>query len=67
VAGNFKLYSFRHHFASMCANPHVAYRKALAWLGHSSSDMLELYSHLYDEESEEAMRVLAHGNQRENQ
>ena len=38
----YKLHSFRHYFASLCANHPVAYRKALAWLGHSSSDMLEL-------------------------
>lgn len=56
---SFKLHSFRHHFASMCANHHVAYRKALAWLGHSDSDILELYYHLHDEESEAAMRALA--------
>lgn len=33
----YKLHSFRHHFASICANHGVAHRKALAWLGHSSS------------------------------
>lgn len=55
----FKLHSFRHHFASMCANHGVAHRKALAWLGHSNSDMLELYYHLHDEDSQEAMRSLA--------
>jgi site-specific recombinase XerD len=26
----YKLHSFRHHFASLCANHNVAYRKALA-------------------------------------
>jgi hypothetical protein len=36
-----------------------AYRKALAWLGHSSSDMLDLYYHLHDEDSQETMRALA--------
>ena len=55
----YKLHSFRHHFASLCANHRVAYRKALAWLGHSSSDMLDLYYHLHDEDSQEAMRALA--------
>ena len=42
----YKLHSFRHHFASLCANHHIAYRKALAWFGHSSSQMLDLYYHL---------------------
>lgn len=55
----FKLHSFRHHFASLCANHHVAYRKALAWLGHSSSEMLDLYYHLHDEDSQQAMLALA--------
>lgn len=54
-----KLHSFRHHFASICANHHVAYRKALTWLGHSSSEMLELYYHLHDDDSQKAMLALA--------
>ena len=55
----YKLHSFRHHFASICANHHVAYRKALTWLGHSSSEMLELYYHLHDDDSQKAMLALA--------
>ncbi len=55
----YKLHSFRHHFASLCANHHVAYRKALAWLGHSSSEMLDLYYHLHDDDSQQAMQALA--------
>jgi integrase len=55
----YKLHSFRHHFASLCANHQVAYRKALAWLGHSSSEMLDLYYHLRDEDSRQAMMALA--------
>lgn len=58
-ASGFKLHSFRHHFASLCANHQVAYRKALAWLGHSSSEMLNLYYHLHDEDSQAAMVALA--------
>jgi len=58
-AEGFKLHSFRHHFASLCANHHIAYRKALAWLGHSSSQMLDLYYHLHDEDSRQAMMALA--------
>ena len=55
----YKLHSFRHHFASLCANHNVAYRKAPAWLGHSSSQMLDLYYHLHDEDSQQAMMALA--------
>jgi integrase len=60
-----KLHSFRHFFASLCANNHVAYRKALAWLGHSSSDILDLYYHLHDEESDAAMQALATSRERQ--
>ena len=58
----YKLHSFRHHFASLCANHNIAYRKALAWLGHSSSQMLDLYYHLYDEDSQQAMLALANSS-----
>ena len=54
----YKLHSFRHHFASMCANHGVAYRKALAWLGHSNSEMLDLYYHLHDDDSQKTMMKL---------
>ncbi len=62
----YKLHSFRHHFASMCANHRVAYRKALSWLGHSSSEMLDLYYHLHDEDSQNAMMELAKSYETEN-
>jgi len=58
----YKLHSFRHHFGSLCANHNVAYRKALAWLGHSSSQMLDLYYHLHDEDSQHAMVALANSS-----
>ena len=50
---------FPHHFASLCANHQVAYRKALTWLGHSSSEILDLYYHLHDADSQAAMKSLA--------
>ncbi len=55
----YKVHSFRHHFASLCANHQVAYRKALVWLGHSSSEILDLYYHLTDADSQAAMLALA--------
>jgi hypothetical protein len=58
-AAVFKLHSFRHHFASLCANHAVAYRKALAWMGHSDSSILQLYYHLTDSDSQDAMNALA--------
>ncbi len=55
----YKLHTFRHHFASICANHGVAHRKALAWLGHSNSEMLDLYYHLHDDDSLQTMAELA--------
>ena len=55
----YKPHTFRHHFASICANHGVAHRKALAWLGHSNSEMLDLYYHLHDEDSLQTMAELA--------
>ncbi|MCB9838998.1 MAG: tyrosine-type recombinase/integrase [Phycisphaeraceae bacterium] len=55
-----KTHSLRHHFASYCAaSARVPYRMALAWMGHSSSQVLDLYYHLHDEDSEAAMQTLA--------
>ena len=55
----YKLHSFRHHFTSLCANHQIAYRKALSWLCHSSSQILDLYYHLHDDDSQAAMKALA--------
>jgi hypothetical protein len=55
----YKLHSLRHHFASLCANHQVAHRKALTWMGHSSSEILDLYYHLSDPDSQGAMKALA--------
>ena len=41
-----------------------SFRKALAWLGHSSSEMLDLYYHLHDEDSQQAMMALAESNKK---
>ena len=59
----YKLHSFRHHFTSYCANNNVPYRMALAWLWHSSSQMLDLYYHLHDQDSQRAMMALAKADQ----
>ncbi len=54
----YKLHTFHHDFG-LCAKNNVAYRKALTWLGHSSSQMLKLYYHVHDEDSQKAMAALA--------
>ncbi len=56
---SYKTHSLRHHFASTCANSSIPYRMALAWMGHSSSSILDLYYHLHDAESEAAMLRMA--------
>ena len=43
----------------LCANHQVAHRKAPAWMGHSSSEILDLYYHLSDPDSQGAMKALA--------
>ena len=59
----YKIHSFRHHFASLCANHQIAYKKALLWMGHSSSEILDLYYHLSDADSQAAMQSLANDTQ----
>lgn len=53
-----RLHSFRHYFCSRCANQGVPERVTLNWLGHSSSEMIRHYYHLYDDESREKMNRL---------
>lgn len=55
---SYKVHTFRHFFASQCANRGVPYRMVLSWLGHAGSEVLDQYYHLEDAESAEAMRML---------
>ena len=38
-----RLHSFRHYFASMCANQGTAERVAMEWMGHADSEMVRHY------------------------
>src|SRR5204863_1429530 len=60
----YKLHTFRHAFASMCARNNVAYKYALEWLGHSSSEILDLYYREFDDVSHAAMRTIAYSASR---
>jgi integrase len=51
-----RLHSFRHFFCSLCANRGVPQQVVMRWLGHTSSDMVQLYYHLHDEEARRQMR-----------
>lgn len=53
-----RLHSFRHYFASMCANQGTAERIAMEWLGHADSEMVRHYYHLHDDESRQQMAKL---------
>ena len=55
-------FNLKENTISVGANHQIAYRKALAWLGHSSSEMLDLYYHLHDEDSQQAMMALANSH-----
>lgn len=57
-----KVHSFRHFAASRMANSNVPYRMALEFLGHSSSELLDVYYHLEDDQAQRAMAVIADDN-----
>ena len=60
----YKLHTFRHAFASMCARNNISYKYALEWMGHKSSDILDLYYTMYDETAEAAMATIDYATHR---
>jgi integrase/recombinase XerD len=54
----YKLHTFRHAFASMCARNNISHKYALEWMGHSSSEILDLYYTMFDEVAEAAMKTI---------
>ncbi len=58
----YKVHTFRHTFASMCARSNVAHRYALGWMGHSSSRILDLYYTQFDDVADEAMQTISYAN-----
>jgi integrase len=51
-----RLHSFRHYFASRCAqDSQVSEYETMNWLGHADSAMVRHYFHLHDEESQRRM------------
>lgn len=53
-----RLHTFRHAFASACAQNNVPYRYALEWMGHHSSRVLDLYIKIFDSAATEMMQSL---------
>jgi len=54
----YKLHTFRHAFASMCARNSISYKYALEWMGHKSSEILDLYYTMYDDTAEAAIKTI---------
>ena len=50
-----KLHTFRHFFASFCANNGVEMAKLMKWMGHASVEMVMRYYTLGEDESRQAM------------
>lgn len=64
IEGRMTTHGLRHGFASMAANSGIAYRLVLEWMGHHSSDILDLYYKAHDRSSEFAMQEMAAHTQR---
>ena len=56
----YKLHTFRHAFASMCARNNISYKYALEWMGHKSSEILDLYYKMFDDVAEQAIRTITY-------
>jgi integrase len=54
----YKVHTFRHAFASMCARNHVSYKYALDCMGHKSSDILDMYVTLFDDAADSAIKLI---------
>ena len=61
----YKLHTFRHAFSSMCARNNISYKYALEWMGHRSSDILDLYYTMFDDTAEAAMRTIEYSRRGE--
>lgn len=55
----YKLHSFRHGFASMCARKNLPQKYILDWMGHSKSDILDMYITLHDETAQRAINQIS--------
>jgi integrase len=55
----FKLHTFRHGFASMCARTNMPQKYILDWMGHSKSNILDMYITLHDETAQAAINQIS--------
>lgn len=51
----YKVHTFRHFFASYCAQQNLSYKYVLEWMGHSSSAILDMYFTMNDRHALAAM------------
>ena len=55
----YKLHTFRHFFASYCAQQNLSYKYVLEWMGHLSSAILDMYFTMNDRQAQAAMNSLS--------
>ena len=60
----YKLHTFRHFFASYCAQQNLSYKYVLEWMGHSSSDVLDMYFTMNDRQAQAAMNSLSFNSEK---
>jgi len=59
----YKIHTFRHTFASMCARNNVSYKYALEWMGHRDSAILDLYYTMFDRDAHVAIRSISYDDE----
>jgi len=60
----YKLHTFRHFFASYCAQQNLSYKYVLEWMGHSSSAILDMYFTMNDRQEQAAMNSLSFNSEK---
>jgi site-specific recombinase XerD len=55
----YKLHTFRHFFASYCAQQNLSYKYVLEWMGHSASAILDMYFTMNDRHALAAMNSMS--------
>jgi len=60
----YKLHTFRHFFASYCAQQNLSYKYILEWMGHSSSAILDMYFTMNDRQAHIAMNSLSFNSEK---
>lgn len=60
----YKLHTFRHFFASYCAQQNLSYKYILEWMGHSSSAILDMYFTMNGRQAHRAMNSLSFNSEK---